>query len=249
MVQDKQTMNKILIILVAISCSLSMNAQSRKDLEKAIASITKEKADLEAKLQTLKSINAKIEKRKFETESPEQSLRKRLAFSKNIEALVEMNIFRRNPEYQNLPIAKSYISLIKMYGSLSKNGGYKQEENEAFKRELDAIKDSVMSMNPKHKDSFKESFDDLDNCIRNYRFAMFELARVFVLVKEKEKERIKTEDIYKSLQEDYETDIIDMIPYTQYQLDKYIKGNDIERGEMIQKLKESCDEAFKNFKE
>lgn len=239
MVQDKQTMNKILIILIVISCSLSMNAQRKKD---------REKEDLEAKLQTLKSKNAKIEKRKFETESPELSLRKRLAFYNNIEELVEINIFRRNPAYKNLPIAKSYISLIKMYGSL-KNGGYKQEENEAFKRELDTIKIHVLSMKPKHQDSFIKSFNDLDNCIRNYRFAMFELARVFVLVKEKEKERIKTADIYKSLQEDYETDIIDMIPYTRYQLDKYIRGNNIERGEMIRDLKESCDEAFKNFKE
>ena len=77
-------MNKILILLIAVSCSLGMNAQSKKDLEKAIASSKKQKTELEAKYQALKSSNARIENRKFVTESPEMSLRKRLAFYKDI---------------------------------------------------------------------------------------------------------------------------------------------------------------------
>ena len=54
-------MNKILILLIAVSCSLGMNAQSKKDLEKAIASSKKQKTELEAKYQALKSSNARIE--------------------------------------------------------------------------------------------------------------------------------------------------------------------------------------------
>ena len=59
--QDNQIMNKILILLIAVSCSLGMNAQSKKDLEKAIASSKKQKTELEAKYQALKSSNARIE--------------------------------------------------------------------------------------------------------------------------------------------------------------------------------------------
>lgn len=236
------------MLLIAISCSLGMNAQSKKDLEKAIASSKKQKTELEAKYQALKSSNARIENRKFVTESPEMSLRKRLAFYKDIKEMVNKNIFREIPEYQKFPFAKSYISLIKMYNSLGKNGGYIQEENEAFKSELDAIKVHVLSMNPKHRDSFIQSFDDLDNCIRNYRFAMFELARIFVLVKEKEKEGLETASIYNSLKEDEETDFVDKIPYTQIALQTYCARPD-KRSEILSKLKASCAEAFKNFKE
>ena len=137
-----------------------------------------------------------------------------------------------------------------MYNSLGKTGGYKQEENEAFKIELDAIKVHVLSMNPKHKDSFIQSFDDLDNCIRNYRFAMFELARLFDLAKEKEEsEKIERAGLYKSLQEDEETDFVDKIPYTREVLINYTKGDDSTRAGIIKVLKNSCKEAFKNFKE
>ena len=241
-------MNKILILLIAVSCSLGMNAQSKKDLEKAIASSKKQKTELEAKYQALKSSNARIENRKFVTESPEMSLRKRLAFYKDIKDMAERNIFREKPEYQNVSFAKSYISLIRMYNSLGKSGGYRQDENEAFKSELDTIKARVMSMIPKHQDTFIQSFDDLDNCIRNYRFAMFELARIFVLVKEKEKEGLETASIYNSLKEDEETDFVDKIPYTQIALQTYCARPD-KRSEILSKLKASCAEAFKNFKE
>ena len=243
-------MNKILILLIAVSCSLGMNAQSKKDLEKAIASLKNQKAELNAQYQALQSSNAKIVNRKFVTESPEQSLRNRLAFYKNIMEMAKDDIFKKKPEYQNVSFAKSYISLIRMYNSLGKTGGYKQEENEAFKSELDAIKVHVLSMNPKHKDSFIQSFDDLDNCIRNYRFAMFELARLFDLAKEKEEsEKIERAGLYKSLQEDEETDFVDKIPYTREVLINYTKGDDSTRAGIIKVLKNSCKEAFKNFKE
>lgn len=236
------------MLLIAVSCSLGMNAEGKKDLEKAIASLKKQKAELNAQYQALQSSNAKIENRKFVTESPEQSLRNRLAFYEDIKVLAESNIFRKKLEYQNVSFAKSYISLIKMYKSLGKTGGYRQDENEAFKSELDAIKKDVLSMNPKHKDTFIQSFDDLDNCIRNYRFAMFELARIFVLVKEKEKEGLETARIYNSLQDDEETDFVDKIPYTQNALQIYCARPD-KRSEILSKLKASCAEAFENFKE
>lgn len=133
-----------------------------------------------------------------------------------------------------------------MYNSLSKKGGYNQDENEAFKRELDTIKVHVLSMKPEHQDSFIKSFDELDNCIRNYRFAIFELARIFVLVEEKEKEGLKPELIYTSLQDDEETSFVDQIPYTQIALQTYCARPD-KRSVILSKLKASCAEAFKNF--
>ena len=234
------------MLLIAVSCSLGMNADDKKDLEKAIKNYNKQIPQLENKYESIKANNARISKRSFVTETPDQSLRRRLAYYTNIKEMADGDIFRKKPEYQNVSFAKSYISLIRMYNSL-KTGGYNQEENEAFKNELDAIKKDILSMDPKHQDSFIQSFDDLDNCIRNYRFAMFELARIFVLVKEKEKEGLETASIYNSLKEDEETDFVDKIPYTKNQLVNYINGDDRHRSLMMQRLKASGAEAFKNF--
>ena len=234
------------MLLIAVSCSLGMNADDKKDLEKAIKNYNKQIPQLENKYESIKANNARISKRSFVTETPDQSLRRRLAYYTNIKEMADGDIFRKKPEYQNVSFAKSYISLIRMYNSLGKTGGYKQDENEAFKSELDVIKEHVLSMNPKHKDSFIQSFDDLDNCIRNYRFAMFELARIFVLVKEKEKEGLETASIYNSLKEDEETDFVDKIPYTQIALQTYCARPD-KRSDILRKLKASCAEAFKNF--
>ena len=88
-------MNKILILLIAASCSLGMNAQSKKDLEKDIARLNKQKADLDAQYQALQSSNARIVNRKFATESPEQSLRNRLAFYKDIKEMAEISIWSK----------------------------------------------------------------------------------------------------------------------------------------------------------
>ena len=238
-------MNKILILLFAILCSLCMNAQNKSDFEKAIKNYNTQIPQLEKKYESIKANNARISKRSFVTETPDQSLRRRLAYYKDIKEMAERNIFKRT-EYQNLPISKSYISLIKMYNSLSKKGGYNQDENEDFKNELDTIKVHVLDPLTKHQDSFIQSFDDLDNCIRNYRFAMFELARIFVLVEEKEKEGLKPEVIYTSLQDDEETSFVDQIPYTQIALQTYCARPD-KRSDILRKLKASCAEAFKNF--
>lgn len=241
-------MNKILILLFAFSCSLSMNAQKKKksDFEEAIKEYNEEILKLEEKYENLKASNARISKRRFVTENPEQSLRNRLSSYENIQEMAEGDIFSKKPEYQNLPFANSYISLIKMYNSL-KTGGYKQEENEAFKNELDTIKVHILSMDPKHEDSFIQSFDDLDNLIRNYRFAMFELARLFELVKEKEGE-IEQAGIYKSLCDDGETDFVNKIPYTRAVLINYINGEAPIRAKIVGELRNSCQEAFKDFK-
>lgn len=242
-------MIRFIIIALALSCTLCVSAQSIKEWEREINKNRDLVKELEKNLQNVREDKARIESRKLVVENPEQSLRDSLASYKDIKEMAEKDIFNEKPEYQNLPFARSYISLIRMYNSLGKTGGYKQEENEAFKSELDAIKVHVLSMNPKHKDSFIQSFDDLDNCIRNYRFAMFELARIFVLVKEKEKEGLETASIYNSLKEDEETDFVDKIPYTRNQLVNYINGDDRHRSQMMQRLKASCAEAFKNFKE
>lgn len=241
------SMIRFIIIALALSCTLCVSAQSIKEWEREINKNKELVKELEKNLQNVREDKAKIERRKLVVENPEQSLRKSLASYKDIKEMAEKNIFNEKPEYKNLPFAKSYITLIRMYNSLGKNGGYKQEENEAFKSELDAIKVHIMSLEPKHEESFMQSFDDLDNCIRNYRFAMFELARIFVLVEEKEKEGIKPESIYTSLQDDEETSFVDQTPYTQIALKTYCARPD-KRSEILRKLKASCAEAFKNFK-
>lgn len=220
-------MNKLLILLVAFSCTLGVNAQSKKEWKKKIENLEKEKKELQDSLQTLQNSNNRIKNRAFVT--TEQSLRIELASYKDVEELATQNIFEKTSTYENLPLAKSYIAIISMYKSLSEDGGYNQKENEAFQRELDSIEKQVQSI--KHKDSFLMSFDELANNIRDYRYAMSELARLFVLVDKKEKGGMKTAKIYSSLQDDYETDAIDRIPFTKSQLEKYIeaKGEDRNR--------------------
>lgn len=248
-------MKRIFILWVAVSCALGMNAQSKKEMEKAVESSKKKKTEMEARYQALRSLNARIATREFSTETPEDYLRRRLVSYPDVKSMAKDNIFKKEPKYKDLPIAKGYISLIEMYKSLGVNGGYSKEQNEEFKKELDAIKEQVENMN--HKDSFLQSFDDLAKGIRDYRFAMFELPRVFALVKEMEKKG--RSDIYLSLQKDAETDIIDQIPYTQKVLKNYIEygannkgdltGGGNRRSELIKKLRSSCAEAFENFKE
>lgn len=246
-------MKRIIIILVVLSCTLGMNAQtetSRNQLEqlkKAKEQVEQHKKkvqDLEDEYHHLLDTLAEVQNRHFVQKTPEQSLKEWLAKYESIKDLADHNIFATKPNLRELDISKTYLSLIEMYNSLGEKGGYDHDQNESFKSELENITEQL---DPNHKDSFKESVNDLKSCIKNYRFTLFELARIFAVVKEKEKSGLSGEDIYKSLQADDETYFVDLIPYTKKMLSDYIKGNQSDRAEIIRTLKASCSEAFKKY--
>ena len=83
-------MNKILILLFAILCSLCMNAQNKSDFEKAIKNYNTQIPQLEKKYESIKANNARISKRSFVTETPDQSLRRRLAYYTNIKEMADL---------------------------------------------------------------------------------------------------------------------------------------------------------------
>lgn len=243
-------MKRIIIILVVLSCTLGMNAQtetSRNQLEqlkKAKEQVEQHKKkvqELEDEYHHLLDTLAEVQNRQ---KTPEQSLKEWLAKCKSIKDLADNNIFAKNQNLCKLDISKTYLSLIEMYNSLGEKGGYDHDQNESFKSELENITEQL---DPNHIDSFKESVNDLKSCIKKYRFTLFELARIFAVVKEKEKSGLSGEDIYKSLQADNETYFVDLIPYTKKMLSDYIKGNQSDRAEIIRTLKASCSEAFKKY--
>lgn len=236
-------------MLFAFSCAVSLQAQTKKQWEKAIEGMKEQKAQLEDSLRKYKACNDRIHNRKFITESPEQALIKWLVSCKDIKYLVYSNKFNEKPEFKEMPIAKNYLLLIEMHTSLSDDeGAYDSKQNEAFIAQLDSIGNQLRSMEPKHLDAFIQSFETLEECIRDYRTTMFELARILDVVAEMEKNKVDKAAIYSQLKQDNETYFVDKIPYTLNILQEYILGDQDKRNEIIKQLKESCLEAFKNFK-
>jgi hypothetical protein len=115
-----------------------------------------------------------------------------------------------------------------MYLSLQndkREGGYQKEKNEFYKNQSEALRHQVSALKPAHNDSFIQSFEELLTQIKDYRFTMFELVRVFDLVDEKSKNGMEGTEISSSLRADEETEFIDKIPYTKDLLDKYIESD------------------------
>jgi len=233
-------MKKILFaVLICLSCSY-IYAQSDKKLKKQIDDLTEKKAELEIELNRINTEIAQIENRSFSRETPDQGLRKKLAWFDDVKSLAnDVNVQQR---LRNSQLGNTYSLITKMYLTLLKDGGYKKEDNDFYNNQVNAIKHQLSLMEPAHKESFMQSFEELSSLIKDYRFTMFELIRVFDLVDEREGNGMEKAKIYSSLKADEETEFIDKIPYTQFLLRNYINSNPIYR----KKIREN--DAFKTIK-
>lgn len=220
---NNKIMKQILIVVLAcLSCS-NIYAQSDKKLKKQIDDLTKQKTELEAELNNINTEIALIENRSFSRETPEQSLKRKLSFYRNIAELSKKMEKNLN---SSSSLVRSYSYIIAMYESVLKTGGYDKVQNDLYKNQIEAITHQVQNLDPPHADTFIESFEKLATQIKDYRFTMFELIRVFDLVDEKSKSGMESAKIHKSLSDDEETEFIDKIPYTKNLLKEYIDSDD-----------------------
>lgn len=173
----------------------------------------------------LDSLNVKISKikdRSFTIEAPEQKVRKRLAYCDGIKQLVDY--YEKNREFKksldDSEEFSAYKTIVLMYLSLQKDGGYKKDENDSFKSQLKTINQQLDNL--KLSDKFKADFEDMATKIKDYRFTMFELVRVFDLIDGNKDEPAK---IYSDLRRDGETEFIDKIPFAKKLLENYLDAD------------------------
>lgn len=224
-------MKKIFLAILVSLLGFSVNAQDKK-LKKEIDNKTNVKSELEMQLM---SIDLQIDKVKNRSlRSDDEYIKKKLASYKDIKALYEDEAFQR--KLKESKFAETYSSIEKMYKSiLGDGGGYKPLDNDLYKIQIDRLRDELVKLKRDkiiiHKDSFLRSFDDLSELIKDYKFTMSELLRVFDVVDYKS-QKMPSSEIYQSLQDDHETEYIDKIPFTKYLLEKYINSDNFSRGKI-----------------
>lgn len=229
---NEMIMKKILLtIMVCLSFS-AVYSQSERKLKKMteenaelIEDLKSKKDELNKELSRINTEISHIEHRSFARETPEQSLKKKLAWYKDVSSLANDVSFQQKLKTSQ-SLFNTYSLIIKMYLSLQKKGGYQKEDNDFYKNQFGALKHQLSMLDPAHNESFIQSFEELSTQIKDFRFTMFELIRVFDLVDEKSKNGMESAEIYSSLRADEETEFIDKIPYTKFLLKDYIETDD-----------------------
>lgn len=212
-------MKRIFLVIIIGLLGFSVNAQDKK-LKKEIEEKERLKSELSRDLSDLDFQIDKIRNRSLR--SDDEYIKKKLASYKDIKALYDDEAFQR--KLKESKFAETYASIEKMYKSILENGGgYKPLDNDLYKIQIDRLRDELLKLNI-HKGSFIRSFDELSELIKDYKFTMSELLRVFDVVDEKSQNMLSSK-IYQSLQDDYETEYIDKIPFTKQLLKQYINSD------------------------
>lgn len=244
-------MKKNIFILLAFLCSITVFGQNRKvdkSIEKAIEAneiIIEDLKDTVAVLNSqcgkLDSIIQGISTRQFPRTLSEVELAKELE-KLTIKGIWmnQNNIHAKLKLAKNTETAKYYFQIIEIYESL--NRPYNEEVNEKYIKLLDT---DDMKWLPIHGDNIKI----LSSSVKDYRFVMFELARVFKIIDGLEG---NPEAIKNRLNESDELEFItDDIPYAYRCVERYINlkatPNDKIKKELLEELKQSCLDAFSDF--
>lgn len=250
-------MKKILFVLkicfIASTACLAQSQYENLSLSK-LQKLMNEKND---SLEMLNTSITRINQRCFVEETPEDAFKKEVIVYSSVEEMVRDSGKMKNVKrkYTNLSLCKLYSSLIDIYISTMPapeqqgvlGGCYEEVQNEQYIKQIKVIKQEISKFVPEHNDAFKKSIDDLEESINDYRFTMFELARIINLVNEKEK-TIEKRAILSQLKADEELEFVDKIPFTKTQLRRYIKANLQQRTTQIAYLNSMCPEAFKEIK-
>lgn len=241
------------ICFIASTVCLAQSQYEKLSLNK-LNKLMKEKND---SLEMLKGSIARINQRSFVEETPEDAFKKEVVSYSSVEDMVrdyrKMNNLKR--KYGNLNLCQLYSDLIaiclstmpapKQHGALG--GCYEKEQNDRYKNQIVVIKKEILKFVPEHNEHFRQSLDNLEESLNDYRFAMFELARVINLVNEKAK-TLEGPAILSQLKADEETELVDKVSFTRDQLQKYVKSNVEQRITQIAYLNSMCPEAFKDIK-
>lgn len=140
------------------------------------------------------------------------------------------------------PLARVYLKIIEMNESLQTV--YDKSKNDEYKKFVENSPNDSLLLE-KHLAGFK----DLASNIQDYRFVVFELARVFKIIDGMN--GAKGDIIRSKLKEKEETEYIDKIDYAQKAIDAYINAKgDINnsiaaiRDKIKEEWSKACPEAF-----
>lgn len=243
-------MKKCLIVILACLCWNSVNGQDRKQ-EKAVKNAIKanetiidaleaEKQKLEDEYRELSERATRYGQRRFSQEITEAELEKALTqhtfqelFGKNSEEI------RKRLEWaEDSPLKHTYVQIRDIYDRLARP--YNLSTNKADKERLEKLTPL---------ECHQEGMRQLKSAVGDYRFVMFELARVIKLI---DGMKGTSDQIRNRLNESNETEYItESIPYAHTCLENYIQyraeGNTASMMGLKGELYGSCPEAFSDF--
>lgn len=219
----------IITFVILILFSINSFAQSPKVIKDAYKNLDKYeilKDSLAAKCKALETKlivlnNAIKELSKRDSISNNKKMDELIAEIKGIKSLEE---FHQNNEwlkneldkYSKEEWATAYIKMLDMNESLFE--GY-SDENEKYVKQLNVVQNGLF---PVHKSLFSQ----LSDGIKDYKFIMSELIRVFNLVDAayQQNNRISYQALFQKLDDDHETDYIKEVDWSNRKLMEYIKA-------------------------
>ena len=219
----------IITFVILILFSINSFAQSPKVIKDAYKNLDKYeilKDSLAAKCKALETKlivlnNAIKELSKRDSISNNKKKDELIAEIKGIKSLEE---FHQNNEwlkneldkYSKEEWATAYIKMLDMNESLFE--GY-SDENEKYVKQLNVVQNGLFSVH-------KGLFSQLSDGIKDYKFIMSELIRVFDLVDAtyQQNNRISYQALFQKLDDDHETDYIKEVDWSNRKLMEYIKA-------------------------
>lgn len=220
--------NRITFVIL-ILFSINSFAQSPKVIKDAYKNLDKYeilKDSLAAKCKALETklivLNNEIkELSKRDSISNNKKMDELIAEIKGIKSLEE---FHQNNEllknelnkYSKEEWATAYIKMLDMNESLFE--GY-SDKNEKYVKQLNIVQNGLFSVH-------KGLFSQLSDGIKDYKFIMSELIRVFDLVDAayQQNNRISYQALFQKLDDDHETDYIKEVDWSNRKLMEYIKA-------------------------
>lgn len=243
-------MSKSILIIFALICAINVDGQNRKvgkSVEKAVEANQIIIEDLKDTITSLNSLYSKLDtiiqkisKREFPRSISEQDLEKELR-NLTIKGVWknQNNIQAKLKLAKDTDLAKNYSQILNICNSLDEP--YNETTNADNIKLLDKIK--VLDC---HIDDYKV----LSSSVNDYRFVMFELARVFKIIDGLDGNPKAIKD--KLNGSDELEFITDNIPYAHRCVERYINFRASNRGdaakaELLKELKQVCPDAFFDF--
>lgn len=226
-------MNKIFLIICLLLGCLNINAQSEKAMIKKYIQMLKdstgEKEKLEDQLKNLKEEFEQIKDRKFVQINNSVRFEEHVRSYSTIEKMYSDKTFRNNllsGKWDNYQLAHNYKQLMQMYGSLCVI--YKRETNDKY---LALIESSSLALANGHKQDFLDSYNKLQEGIKDYAFILSELVGLFDSIDSSEFDVNASNNV-------------DKIPFAKKQLNLYQKSSESARKNIRTEVEKALEEAL-----
>lgn len=245
-------MNKGIILFFALICAISAYGQNKKvdkNVDRAIEAnqsviddLIDNVSSLNYKFNTMDTLIQKFSQRRFPRLISNEKLEKELC-QLTIKGIWENknDIQKKLKLAEDSVLAKNYFKIIEIYKSL--NEVYNEEKNSEYIQLLEDVK---------LLECHNEEYERISSSVKDYRFVMFELARVIKIIDGLINKGLGA-NADKKLNESDELVFINEIPYASSCIEQYISsvknnGGKQERDDLLKELKKACPEAFSDFK-